>query len=86
MVAIDDGTHSGYADDGGPAFPVLHAAALDRPGHTKGGPYSEGAIPGGGQFGLVEVSYVDEGVHVRLTGRDWTGTVLLSYEVTFPLD
>ena len=86
MVAIDDGTNTGYADGGGPAFPVLHAAALDRPGHTKGGPYSEGAIPGGGQFGVVEISYVDGGVHVGLSGRDWTGATLLAYATTFPLD
>ncbi|MFP5487974.1 MAG: hypothetical protein ACLGHQ_06675 [Acidimicrobiia bacterium] len=89
MVAIDDGTNTGYADDGEPWFPVLHAAALDRPGHTKGGPYSEGAVPDGGQFGLVEVSYVGNGddtaVRVRLSGLDWTGATLLSYEVTFPL-
>ena len=90
MVAIDDGTNTGYADGGGPSFPVLHAAALDRPGHSKGGPYSEGAVLGGGQFGLVEISYFDGGgedsVEVRLSGRDWTGAILLSYEVTFPLD
>jgi hypothetical protein len=86
MVAIDDGTNTGYADGGGPSFPVLHAAALDRPGHVKGGPYSEGAIPGGGQFGLVEIADTGESVDVRLTGRDWTGDVLLSYEITFPLD
>jgi hypothetical protein len=86
MVAIDDGTNTGYAEGGGPSFPVLHAAALDRPGHVKGGPYSEGAIPGSGQFGVVEISYVDDGVHVVLSGRDWTGATLLSYEVTFPLE
>jgi hypothetical protein len=90
MVAIDDGTNTGYADGGGPSFPVLHAAALDRPGRIKGGPYSEGAIAGGGQFGLIEISFVDvdgtESVHVRLSGRDWTGAALLSHPVTFPID
>ena len=84
MVAVDDGTNTGYADSGGPAFPVLHAGALDRPGHIKGGPYSEGAVPGGGQFGLVEIADTGGAVEVRLTGRDWTGDILLSYEVTFP--
>lgn len=48
MVAIDDGTNSGYAADGGRGCPVLNAAALDRPGAVKGGPYSEGTYPGGG--------------------------------------
>ena len=86
MLAVDDGTNTGYADGGGPSFPVLHAAALDRPGSTKGGPYSEGTIPGGGQFGFVEISFLDDGVDVRLSGRDWTGATLLSYEETFPLD
>ena len=86
MVAIDDGTNTGYADGGGPSFPVLHAAALDRPGHVKGGPYSEGQIAGGGQFGVVDVSFEGDQVMVRLTGRDWSGDVLLSYETAFPLD
>jgi len=48
MVAIDDGSNSGYSSLGPAGFPVLHAAALDRPGSEKGGPYSHGAYPGGG--------------------------------------
>lgn len=84
MVAIDDGSNSGYATDGTPGFPVLHAGALDRPGHEKGGPYSEGAVPGGGQFGVVEIEHTDAGLHVRLSGRDWTGSTLLSYEFEVP--
>ncbi len=81
MVAIDDGSNSGYATDGSPGFPVLHAGALDRPGHTKGGPYSDGAIPGGGQFGVVEIVHATDGdVVVRLTGRNWQGETLLEYE------
>src|SRR5690606_1237836 len=55
MVALDDGTNSDYATGGGAGFPVLHAAALDRPGRVKGGPYSDGAYPGGGQFGVLSV-------------------------------
>lgn len=72
MVALDDGTNSG-------GFPVLHAAALDRPGNVKGGPYSDGAFPGPGQFGLVEVE--DDGgdrVEVTLSGRTWEDEVLVS--------
>ncbi len=78
MVALDDGTNSG-------GFPVLHAAALDRPGNVKGGPYSEGAYPGAGQFGLVEV--LDDGgdrVEVTLSGRTWDGRLLVTE--TFTID
>lgn len=49
----------------------------------KGGPYSEGAFPGAGQFGSVEVS--DDGgptVGVELTGRTWDGEVLVSWSTT----
>lgn len=77
MVALDDGTHSG-------GFPVLQAAALDRPGNVKGGPYSDGAYPGAGQFGLVEVD--DDGgdrVEVTLSGRTWAGEVLVSRRFGF---
>jgi hypothetical protein len=71
MVALDDGTNSG-------GFPVLHAAALDRPGNVKGGPYSDGAFPGAGQYGLVDV-HDDGGTHVDVTlsGRTWDGDVLV---------
>ena len=85
MVAIDDGSNSDYSTSGGGGFPVLHAAALDRPGKVKGGPYSHGAFPGGGQFGLVSV--LDDGgdaITVELSGRDWEDTVLVSYEFTVP--
>jgi hypothetical protein len=87
MVAIDDGTNNRYAADGEPSFPVMHAAALDRPGSIKGGPYSEGAFPGAGQFGLLTV--VDDGgdqVTVELIGRDWLGNVLVSLEVVFDVE
>ena len=96
MVAIDDGTNSDYSTDGpngasAPSdpdstrtgFPVLHAAALDRPGSIKGGPYTHGPIPGGGQFGTVEV--VDEGgseVTVRMSALDWRGEELLTLSET----
>ena len=87
MLAIDDGTNTDYSDRGGHGFPLFHAAALDRPGSFKGGPYSEGAFPGGGQFGVIAVS--DDGgpiLHVTLAGYDWTGTRLIDYsfEVVAP--
>jgi membrane-associated phospholipid phosphatase len=77
MVALDDGTNSG-------GFPVLHAAALDRPGNVRGGPYSDGAFPGAGQYGLVEVD--DDGgrhVEVTLSGRTWEDELLVSRTFRF---
>ncbi len=80
MVAIDDGSNTDYAADGGAAFPLLHAAALDRPGSTKGGPYSHGELAGSGQYGVVHV--VDDGatITVELRAKRYDGEVLLSYE------
>jgi phosphodiesterase/alkaline phosphatase D-like protein len=75
MLAIDDGSNSA----GG--FPVFHAAALDRHGRVKGGPYSEGAYPGSGQFGLVSID--DDGgktVKVTLSGRNWRNEEIVRYE------
>ena len=86
MVALDDGTNSNYSSTGDPdaGFPVLHAAALDRPGNVKGGPYSAGAFPGSGQFGTVTV--IDDGgdeVVVELAGHTWEGEILVHRTVTF---
>lgn len=84
MLAADDGSNNTFATGGaGPGFPVFHAAALDRPGSVKGGPYSEGAFPGGGQFGLLTVT--DTGgpeVTVTFSGRDWEGTEVVAYSFT----
>ncbi len=62
MIAMDDGSNSNYSSQPGDAFPVIQAAALDRPGSRKGGPYSEGAFPNpsvipphDGQWVLMEV-------------------------------
>jgi phosphodiesterase/alkaline phosphatase D-like protein len=73
MVAIDDGSHNTFATSGEPSFPVFHAAPLDRPAGTKGGPYSEGVSTRPGQFGLVQVE--DDGAElvVSLVGRLWDG-------------
>jgi alkaline phosphatase D len=75
MLAIDDGTNSDYATGGGAAFPVMHAAALDRGGSVKGGPYSHGAFPGGGQFGMMTVSDTGDSIHVV-----WSGLTYLNHE------
>ncbi|QLY28579.1 alkaline phosphatase D family protein [Nocardia huaxiensis] len=84
MVAIDDGANSDYSAVGGYGFPVLHAAALDRPGNVKGGPYSAGAFPGGGQYGLLDITDTGAQLTVTLTGKRWDGTVLTTYRYTVP--
>ncbi len=88
MVAIDDGTNTNFADDsdGESAFPLIHAAALDRPGSSKGGPYTEGFIAGGGQFATVDIDDRGDEVSVRLTARNWTNDVLLDYSVAVAVD
>ncbi|MBW0272797.1 hypothetical protein ATM97_22155 [Nocardia sp. MH4] len=84
MVAIDDGTNSDYSAQGGGGFPILQAAALDRPGSVKGGPYSHGVFPGGGQYGVLDIT--DDGNHVAvtLTGKRWDGTTLTSSTFAVP--
>lgn len=59
MVAMDNGTNSDYATGGGAPIRVFQAAAIDRPGSYKGGPYSQGYSRESGQFGIVEV--IDQG-------------------------
>ncbi|MFZ1706085.1 MAG: alkaline phosphatase D family protein [Saprospiraceae bacterium] len=61
MVAIDDGKNSDYATGGGAPIPVFHAAALDRYGSYKGGPYSNGYSTVPAQYGIMEVE--DHGGH-----------------------
>ena len=80
MVAIDDGTNTDYSLAGDTGFPLLHAAALDRPGSTKGGPYSEGAIGGSGQYGVVDITDHGEAIHVALRAKRYDGEVLLAYD------
>jgi hypothetical protein len=80
MVAFDDGSNN---PDGG--FPVMHAAALDRPGSEKGGPFSSGAFPGAGQFGLLTVGDDGNGpIEIGLSGRTFDGRELLSIELEYP--
>ncbi len=86
MLAADDGSNNRYASDrSGPGFPVYHAAALDRRGSVKGGPYSEGAYPGGGQFGLLTVEDAGTEIRVTFSGRNWRGVELLRHERVFPV-
>jgi len=84
MLAIDDGTNSDYSDAGDAGFPVLHAAALDRPGSTKGGPYSEGTFPGAGQFATMTVE--DDGgdtIRVAWQGFDWEMNEVVGLDLSF---
>ena len=84
MLGFDDGSNSGYASDGTPGFPVFHTAALDRPGNVKGGPYSGGAFPGFGQYGVIDVYDDGQLLEVRLSGKNWTGDVIISERLEFP--
>lgn len=80
MLAIDDGSHSFNSDAEGPGFPVMHAAALDRGGSVKGGPYSHGSKAGGGQFGLMDVKYTATTLDVSWRGYNLKDEVVMSYE------
>ena len=76
---MDDGSNS----PGG--IPVLQAAAVDRRGGVKGGPYSEGAFPGAGQYATVAVQ--DDGgerLDVTLTGRRYTGEDIVRHTFSVP--
>lgn len=84
MLAIDDGTNTDYSTSGGASFPVMQAAALDRPGSSKGGPYSEGGYPGAGQYGLVTFTHTDDGMTVKLSGRNWLQEEIVGYEFEVP--
>lgn len=71
MLAIDDGSNSGFANGGtSGGFPVFHAASLSSSTGSKGGPYSKGSAQNGGslgfgiegknQYGFFEITYKDE--------------------------
>ncbi|MEM7761187.1 MAG: alkaline phosphatase D family protein [Cyanobacteria bacterium P01_A01_bin.40] len=80
MLALDDGTPgtaNSYATGGGGSFPVIQAASLDSRGSVKGGLYNggkyiidskiksiNGAIPGKGQWGLL--NFIDHGKKIEV--------------------
>ncbi|RLN94554.1 hypothetical protein BBJ28_00002539 [Nothophytophthora sp. Chile5] len=81
MLAVDDGSHSPGN------LTVLHAAALGRPGSVKGGPYSHGAFPGSGQYGLLDIT--DEGgeqgrVCIYYRGMNIYKGMLVEYDTCHP--
>jgi phosphodiesterase/alkaline phosphatase D-like protein len=84
MLAFDDGTNTDYSASQTGGFPLFHAAAIDRPGSVKGGPYTGEVLPGGGQFGTVEIQ--DDGTTIRatLTGWNWESERLFTEVVRFP--
>ena len=84
MLGIDDGSNADYATSGGGGFPVMHAAALDRPGSEKGGPFSEGAYPSAGQYGLVTFNDDGDSMSVELSGRNWLGEDIVTYSFVVP--
>ncbi len=84
MLAIDDGTNSDYATGGGAGFPVMHAAALDQIPSIKGGPYSEGAYPGRGQFGLMTVTDQGDSLVIQWSGRDSLNQEIVGYSFSVP--
>jgi alkaline phosphatase D len=79
MTAIDDGSNSNYTSGSRPgarAFPVFHAAPLDRNATVKGGPYSHGVSERSGQFGWVEVHDHGDHLTVTFTGHNSVGREL----------
>lgn len=84
MLAFDDGTNTDYSSTQAGGFPLFHAAAVDRPGSVKGGPYSGPVLPGGGQFGTVEVLDDGSSIQATLTGWNWESERLFTKVVRFP--
>lgn len=84
MLAIDDGRNTDYSGTGRAGFPLMHAAALDRRGGVKGGPYSEGVFPGSGHYGLVTVRDTGDRVSVALSGRNYLRQELVGHTFTIP--
>ena len=83
MLAIDDGSNTNFATDAaGPAFPLLQAAALDRQGSVKGGPYTLGPLPGGGQFAIARFEDTGEELRVEFSGHNYKDDRLLGLRFT----
>jgi hypothetical protein len=83
MLAIDDGSHGDFATGGGMPIPVFQAAALDRKGSDKGGPFSHGTKPGRGQFGRMRIKDDGTKLHVEWAGMNADGEVVKGMEHAF---
>ena len=73
-------TRNCYASEGGGSFPIIQAAALSSRGSVKGGPYNgekyivdktdskhkDGAIPGSGQWGLLNFQDYGDKIEVNV--------------------
>lgn len=87
MLAADDGSHDNYARGGGPGFPALQAAPLDKDGSIKGGPWSVAPVlpeKGEGQFGLVDVNDRGDRIDVLFRGLNHEGREKLRLEFSVP--
>lgn len=79
MLAVDDGSNSPGN------LTTLHAAALGRPGSIKGGPYSHGAFPGSGQYGVLDITDTGgDDVCVYYRGVNIDKGVLVEYDTCDP--
>ena len=92
MLAIDDGmqgTANSYAAGGGGSFPIIQAASLDSKPSFKGGPYNgeryiinsklkskNGAIPGKGQWGLLNFSDNNSEIEVKVELKRMKDTLI----------
>lgn len=84
MLAFDDGTNTDFSSSQTGGFPLFHAAAVDRPGGVKGGPYTGPVLPGGGQFGTIDIEDDGTSIQATLTGWNWELQRLFSRVVRFP--
>lgn len=84
MLAFDDGTNTDFSSSRTAGFPLFHAAAIDRPGSVKGGPYTGEVLPGGGQFGTVKIDDDGTAIQATVTGWNWESEQLFTETVRFP--
>ena len=98
MLALDDGkagTANSYATGGGGSFPIIHAASLDSRSSYKGGAYNgaqyivdssvknqNGAIPGKGQWGLLNFRDRGNKIEVEVELKRMENT-LIAHTFTF---
>lgn len=77
-TAIDDGSNTDFADEGGAGFPIFHSGPLGSHTSIKAGPYNKGASAAPRQFGLVEINDNGKTIRVTWSGRDENNQILKS--------